>query len=242
MKVDVGKIINGVVDLIKNNPLVLAPQLVAALLTFVLSLVIAESLVNNSGYIEGDFDSFVSGINWGALAAFVVSVVIINLLAYGISLGMACDMVETGVASIGGGLARFFSRIGHLFLAAILVSIMVSVGLVLCILPGLVAIFFLMFVFVGIVYSKRGAIDAISGSINVVKKNVPDALVFLLIMFGITFSGGLAGNVMGLIPVVGSLASSLLQAALSVFATVLLVKVYAELLALDAPEETVIPA
>ncbi|MHB9112310.1 MAG: hypothetical protein ACYC4D_06745 [Thermoleophilia bacterium] len=235
MKVDIGRVFNSVIELIRNNPLILAPQVAAGILTFAMSLLLADSMVDTSGFIEGDFGSFMAGINWGALAALLATGAIANLLAYGISLGMACDAVDTGTATIGGGFSRFFSRIGHLIVAGILVAIMVSIGLLLCILPGLAAIFFLMFTFIGIVYSKRGAMESISGSIEMAKNNAPDALIFLLITFGISFSGSFIGNIFDIIPVVGSLAGMILQAVLSVFSMMLLVKVYSELLE-PAPE------
>ncbi|MBI5869779.1 MAG: hypothetical protein HZB44_02300 [Actinobacteria bacterium] len=240
MKLDIGRVFNSVVELIKNNPLILAPQIAAAVLTFVMSLLLADSMVSTTEFTEGDWDTFVSGINWGALAAFVTMSIVFYVFAYGISLGMACDAVETGTASIGGGLSRFLSRLLHLIVAGILVGIIVAVGLLLCILPGLAAGFFLMFTFVAIVYSKRSALEGISGSIEMAKSNVPDALLFLLIITGISFTGSFIGNIFDIIPVIGGLISSVLEGALSVFTTVLLVKVYAELLESEPVAETVI--
>lgn len=240
MKLDIGRIFNSVIELLKNNPLILAPQIAAGVLTFVMTLLLADSMVNTSGFVEGDFGSFMDGINWGALAALLAVGAIANLLAYGITLGMACDAVETGAASIGAGLSRFFSRFGQLIVAGILVTIIVIVGLMLCILPGLAAIFFLMFTFVGIVFSKRGPMEAISGSFEMAKNNAPDALIFLLITFGISFSGSIIGNILDIIPVVGSLAGMILQAVLSVVSMMLLVKVYSELIKPADELETVI--
>lgn len=239
MKLDIGRVFNSVLELIRNNPLILAPQIAAAVLTFVMSLLLADTMVSTTGFVEGDWDSFVSSINWGALATFIAVSVILYVLAYGISLGMACDAVETGTATIGGGLSRFLGRIIHLFIAGILAGIIVAVGLVLCIIPGLVAGFFLMFTFVAIVYSERSAIEGISGSIDMAKNNVPDALLFLLIITGLSFTGSFIGNIFDIIPVIGGLVSAVLEGAISVFTTVLLVKVYAELL---APEPAVEPA
>ncbi|MDO8736331.1 MAG: hypothetical protein Q7K29_04530 [Thermoleophilia bacterium] len=239
MKLDIGRIINGAIELIKNNPLILAPQIIAGVLTFIMSMLLADSMVNTSGIVEGDFDAIMSGINWGALAAFAVLAITAYLIAYGITIGMACDAVETGTATIGGGFGRFFSRIGHLIIAGILVAIIVAVGLLLCVLPGLAAMVLLMFTFTGIVYSRRDAMEGISGSIAMVRNNIPDALIFLLIVFGISFSGSLISNIFDIIPVIGSLAGTLIQAALSVFSTLLLVKVYVELLE-PAPAETAV--
>jgi len=240
VKVDIGRVFSSVIELIKSNPLILAPQIVAGLLTFVMSLMLADSLISASGFVEGEWDSMLAGINWGALAGYIAAAITVYLFAYGITLGMACDAVETGTAAIGGGLSRFFSRIGHLILAGILVSIMVAVGLLLCVLPGLAAMFFLMFTSAGIVYSKRSAMEGISGSIEMAKKNVPDALIFLLIITGISFTGSFISNIFDIIPVIGGLVSAVLEGGLSVFTTVLLVKVYSELLEPEPVVETVI--
>jgi hypothetical protein len=240
VKLDIGRVFNSVVELIRNNPLILAPQIAAAVLTFVLSLLLADTMVSTAGFVEGDWDSFVSSINWGALATFIALSIIIYVFAYGISLGMACDVLETGTASIGSGLSRFLGRLLHLIVAGILVGLIVAVGLVLCIIPGLIAGFFLMFTFVAIVYSERGAVEGISGSIEMAKSNVPDALLFLLIITGLSFTGSFIGNIFDIIPVIGGLISAILEGGISVFTTVLLVKVYAELLAPEPAAEPVI--
>jgi len=97
-----------------------------------------------------------------------------------------------------------------------------------------------MFTFTGIVYSRRSAIEGISGSFEMVKSNIPDALIFLLIVFGVSFSGSLISNIFDIIPVIGGLVGTVIQAVLSVFSTVLLVKVYAGLLDLELEVEAAV--
>lgn len=91
-------------------------------------------------------------------------------------------------------LAAFFriSNVLHVVLAAVLVTILTTVGLLLCILPGLAVIVFSTFVYNVTLDRGQDAISAIRTSWSLVAKSFGAVLLLLLALLGI--------NVLGAIP------------------------------------------
>lgn len=77
-------------------------------------------------------------------------------------------------------------------LAALIVGVLTEVGLVLCIIPGLIVMFFTWFTSVAIIDRTLSPIDGIRASIDVVKAHVGQVLLAALVGFAITLVGFLA--------------------------------------------------
>jgi uncharacterized membrane protein len=88
-------------------------------------------------------------------------------------------------------LGSVFSRIpwGPVFILAILVSIIETIGLVLCILPGLIAMLFLYFATYFLVDRNVGAIEAIGASFSLVRRDLGKALVWAIVALIVSFVG-----------------------------------------------------
>ncbi|HCE60442.1 MAG TPA: hypothetical protein DER11_03350 [Janibacter terrae] len=94
----------------------------------------------------------------------------------------ALDVVDTGRTSFG----EMFSRIpwGQALLAGLLVWLATTIGVVLCILPGLVAMFLLYYTNVAVL-EGRSATDAIGASFTFVKDHLAENLLLLLVALGL---------------------------------------------------------
>jgi uncharacterized membrane protein len=82
---------------------------------------------------------------------------------------------------------------GRYLITVILMAIIVVIGVVLCIIPGIVAAFLLMFAPMLVVDNSAGSItDPLKRSYEIVKNNVGSVLLFWLITVGVTILGFLA--------------------------------------------------
>lgn len=225
MNIDIGKVLSTCLDYIKQNPVILAPQLAVGVLSFVLTLLILGTA--NAGFVP------VRGMDiaaiLGAFALFALIMAVASLIAWGLSASMAADVVESGSTSLGSGFSRFASKLGPILVVEILGGIIVAIGLVLCILPGIAAAFFLMFSLAAVVYGNMGPIEAIQASLATVKNNLVDALVIAGIAIGLSIAGGIASSILGFIPVLGGLLGSLITGATTTFVLILTVEAYKQI-------------
>lgn len=121
----------------------------------------------------------------GAIAASAVMSILSAVLQFVIAAALiraALDVVDTGSASIG----TMFTRIPwlHMVLAAILVALVTMVGVILCIIPGIIAAFLLSFTNVAVV-DGNSATDAMGASFRFTKANVGPVLLLFLVFLGL---------------------------------------------------------
>lgn len=90
----------------------------------------------------------------------------------------ALDVVDTGRTDV----SAMFSRInwGHVILASVLVSLATTIGLILCILPGIAASFLLMYSTVGVV-DGESATDAMAASFRFTSGHLGETILFALL-------------------------------------------------------------
>lgn len=223
MNIDIGKIFTSSIDSIKGNPVILAPQIVWGLISFGLSLALLGASLTMTG----------STIDFGALmvalAIYGLVMAVLGVITFALTVCMAADVVENGSTSLGSGMSRFTSNLGSLLIAGILSGLIIGVGTILCVLPGLVAAFFLMFVFAAVVLGQMGPTEAMQASFATVKENVVDALVLMAIIIGLSIGGGLVSSILGFIPVLGGLVGAIITAVVYAFCLLLTVEVYNDL-------------
>lgn len=82
-------------------------------------------------------------------------------------------------------------RIGRIIVAAILLAIATTIGLILCILPGLLVIFFGTYYLFFILDQDLGAIDSIKASFQFVSSNAGPIFLVLLISWAFLLVGAL---------------------------------------------------
>lgn len=141
------------------------------------------AVVTNLLLPGGPFDSGVPSGGEMAVAGLVRLLfgLVMTVAGWVLSVAMvrgALDVVDTGHTDLG----RMFTRIPWLqvLLAGILVTLVVMVGTVLCIIPGIIAAFLLVFTQVGVLEGQE-AIDAMRSSFELAKTRVGDVLIYLLL-------------------------------------------------------------
>ncbi|BDZ43202.1 hypothetical protein GCM10025865_25010 [Paraoerskovia sediminicola] len=90
-------------------------------------------------------------------------------------------------------LGDFFriTNVGNVILAAFLVGVATGVGILLCVIPGLIVAVLTVFVYQLTLDREVNAIDAIKGSFDLVKGNVGTVVLLMLALVGINLVGAL---------------------------------------------------
>ena len=152
-----------------------------------------------------------------SLVATIVMVVSLGILTGPMTVGMIGIVRKrlrgeaASVTDVFDGLSSF----GTSFVTVLLVAVGVIVGSILCLLPGLVFAVAAVFSLHEVTYRSAGAVDAIKGSMNLVKENVGSVVVLLLAAIVVS-------AVCGLVPIIGAVLST-------AFVTVLILVAYEKL-------------
>lgn len=104
-------------------------------------------------------------------------------------IGGVLDIANGQQVSIG----SFFRprNVGNVVIAGLVVGILTSIGMFLCVIPGLIVSIFLMFTIVALLDRNLAPIDSIKTSFNIVKENFAPALLTWLVMLVIAVVGAL---------------------------------------------------
>ncbi|MGV0642269.1 hypothetical protein [Mycolicibacterium sp. XJ879] len=179
------------------------PFLVATLV-WGLVIVVLQWIINALGgaFNDGDTTSYATDDGGFAFSyslnspgAVIVSIIgwivllIVGATVQSAYVGGVLDIANGQPVSIG----SFFRprNIGNVVIAGLIVGILTSIGLFLCVIPGLIVAIFTMFTIVALLDRNLAPIDAIKTSFNVVKENFGAALLTWLVMLVIAIVGAL---------------------------------------------------
>jgi hypothetical protein len=139
---------------------------------------------------------------------------------------MARDALGGREPGLGDALAAALGRFGALVVASILVTAIVAAGFLFLVIPGLVAMVFLMFTLPAVLLDGLGAVDAMRRSVAVVREHV-GAVVGLVVGSLLVFVGAaIVAWIVGWVPFLGGLASFVVHSATVSYLTVVGVHVY----------------
>lgn len=216
-------------DGLLKNPVLIVPSLVAFLIIFVLSFLFVGSAV---GMTMGGMMRGARGLGpgFGVLAGTTLLVmglsIVLSMVAGGMMVAMAHDTLVGRVTSLGSGLAATRRRLGDLIVASILGGLIIGIGFMLFLVPGLIAAFFLLFTLPAVMLGGMSGTGALSASVKLVSSHLSDSL---LLAFGLLVIGllvGIVGMVFRFVPVLGALATVILQAVLAAYASLVIVAAY----------------
>ena len=217
---------------VRSNPIILLPILGATVLIALLSLILVGSLVPHVGLMNSplafspDEAIGVAGIALGRLIALMIVGSIAGLIAHGMTVPMADDALEGRDVHLSTSWQRVKERIVPLLIVSVVVGLLVSLGTVLLVLPGVIVAFFLMFGIVALMLDKLTPLNAIGRSFATVKSNLAAVFVFFLVMIALGVLIGLVNFVLGLIPVVGAILTMVVSSIYASFLSVFVVAVY----------------
>jgi uncharacterized membrane protein len=180
-----------------------AVPLIVATLVFVIALLALQGVINliqmavspGDASYTADGSGFALSYNATGPASVVVSAIgglislIVTAAVQSAFLGGVLDIADGQKVSVG----SFFRprNIGRVVIAGVLVGLITIVGLVLCVIPGLVASIMLMFTTVAVVDRNLAPIDAIKQSFALSSSNFVSVLLLWLVGVVIVFVGSL---------------------------------------------------
>ncbi len=213
-------------------PILIAPPIAVAVLGFVLFFLLGGSAAVIGAAMGGLFGGG-GGVAAGGMAGFVLGVfmfglvmAVLGLLSSAVVVVMAREALAGREPTVAEALGTVVGRLGAVVAATLLVTVVVGLGFLVFVLPGIVAAVLLVFTLPAVLLDGDGAVDAMRRSVRIVRSH-PGPVIGLvagaiLIVVGIA----LASWLVGFVPVLGALASFVLQSAALSFLTVVAVRFY----------------
>jgi hypothetical protein len=222
------------VEISKRNYILFIPMLAVMLLLLFFSFILIGSGMF-AMYLTGSMihlpDDTVS--RYGAMTGgvFILSLlgIVLYLFAHGMTIAMAMEVIEKGTTSLNRGITITMDRFGPLLGASILVGLMVAVGFMLLIIPGLLASFFFMLTFVAVIVENLDAVKAMKRSYGVVRSRLQDSVILFVALIVIGLALGVVNAVLNAIPLIGQLLSMALIATYGGYVSIVMAKGYKEL-------------
>ncbi len=133
--------------------------------------------------------------------------------------------VDRDERPFGALLSEAMGKLGPYLGWTIVAGLIVFVGLILCVVPGLIAAFFLMFVpFLAIEMRRQGS--PIGDSFAAIKEQAGSLILLFLVFLGLAIASTIIGSILNFIPLIGGIAASIIQFILFGFVLCTLAGVY----------------
>lgn len=219
-------------EIAKKNPVLFVPMLALTVIVSLLSLVFLGSMVPFFGGMTGgeavssQEAITAAGAAIGGMFTVLILSSILGFIAHGMTVAMADDAVREGPVSLKTGFNKALAKIVPLIIAAVLVGIIVSVGFILLVIPGIVAVFLLMFTFMAVMLDNENAFKAIGKSVKMVTGHFSAVFVLFLVLIALGLLAGIISAVVGMIPFLGAVIAIILSAAYTGYISVFLVLAY----------------
>jgi hypothetical protein len=217
-------------------PVLIVPPLLVGILGFLLLFFIAGG-ATVVGALMGALMGGAMGGGAGAAAGGIVGL-ILGALLFGIVMGsmwflssgmvvvMARDALGGREPGLGDALAAVLGRLGALVVASILVTAIVAAGFLFLVIPGLVAMVFLMFTLPAVLLDGLGAVDAMRRSVAVVREHIGPVVGLVVGSLLVFVGAAIVAWIVGWVPILGGLASFVVHSAAVSYLTVVGVHVY----------------
>jgi hypothetical protein len=219
-------------DALVRFPLLVAPPLAVGVLGFVLVLLIGGGAAM-MGALMGGLMGGGEGMAAGGLAGLVLGVALFGvvmgflwLLSSALVVVMAHDALGGREPALGTAFNAVVARLGAIVGATVLVTAIVGLGFLLLFLPGVVAAVLLMFTMPAVLLDGRGVLQAMRRSVDTVREHPGPVLGLVIGAILVLVAVGIASWIVGLVPVLGHLASFVLQSAALSYLTVVAVGLY----------------
>jgi len=190
-------------EIYKENPVIIVPSLIPIAWAIIATFTILAGVYGTiaGGFLYGDFEEFLTTLITTliiGIAIFVIVFIILLILAEGMTIVMVRDAFEGRGADLSSAWESTKGKIGALLIASILVAVIVGLGYICLIIPGLILTFLLYFVAQAIMIDDEGAVGSLKASYRFVMSNLGDSVIIILISIAIAF-------ILSIIPIIGDI-------------------------------------
>lgn len=194
-----GGIFRESLEIYGSHPVIVVPSVTLVILATVVTPLGLGSLASLPRLlVPASPEALGTGLSLGAIL-FALGSLIAFLLVEAMTIGLVREAYQGGGASVGGALVEALGKIGALIIAALLASVILTIGYLLLVIPGLILTFLLWFVVQAIMVDDEGGLGALRRSVEFFVSNAADAFIVVLASFGLL----VVLDVMGAIPVLG---------------------------------------
>ncbi len=179
---------------------------VPALLPFAISLI---SGIAFGGTVFGMKNTGIIGMGtlMGLRGLLGLISFITALIAEGAIVDMAYKQLNGGHPGYMEGINAAVEKLGSLIIATIIIGVGAFIGLILLVIPGLIWLILVAFTIPIIMLEGADSISAIEESISLVRENLGDVIVFLIVLVIVV---GIVTIILSWIPYIGSAIASLI--------------------------------
>jgi uncharacterized membrane protein len=202
MGIRIGEAIRVPIDIIQRNPGILVPALLPAIVSLIFAVVLGGML----GMAWMMNPAMMAGL-LGLVGLYVISMVILGVIAGGAIVSIAYSELMGKTEDYMTGIRNAVDKLGPLLLAALIIAVGIFIGSLLLVIPGLIFALLVIFTIQEIMIENKSAIEAISASIDMVKKNFIDVLIFAIVIGVIVL---IISFVLNLIPYIGGFLAALI--------------------------------
>ncbi|MFP4330061.1 MAG: hypothetical protein ACLFP6_05030 [Spirochaetaceae bacterium] len=225
-----GRLLGEAIVLGRKYPLIYLPVLAVALLVGLLMALFfggPGALPPGVGTALSESEGVMSNF-WG-MAVWAIVAGVLVVAGHTLTVIMAGQVLRVGTASLREGVEQARARLVPLLIAAGATALLVGIGFVLFVLPGLAIGFFLLFTFVAVALEGYPALAGMRKSFVVVKNRISDAFVFYLLLIALGVLFALFNQILLFIPIIGGILSLVLSGLYSGYVSTLVVLGYREL-------------
>jgi len=170
--------------------------------------------------------------------AFLLGILtwVINTVVHGIAVKFASDVAEKGHASLRESFSMALSRLGPLLVAGLVSGILIILGLLLLIIPGIIIAIMFSLVVPAIMIEQKGAFESLGRSRKLLSKRWGKTFV-LLLLIGIIFliASGIIGLLTTSLGATGTFVSSLATAFVAPISPIATTLLYYSMVARETP-------
>ncbi len=225
---NVKEILKQGLELLRKHPVIVAPPILVSLLSGFLTVLLISGRILTMEPVEIG----ASGKRFAGLVVIQSVMAVVGWILYGFAQGMIAAMVveakEKGKTSFGRGFGAAVVRMGSLLTAGLMVGLLLMLGFMLMLIPGIIVAYLFLFTFVIIMLEGMGPFKAMKKSVRVVTNNLSST--FLL--FASILLIGLAAVVVSMllrVSIIGLLAGMSVTGAYMGYMAAVVVVAYQEL-------------
>ena len=193
------EIFSKALDIYRDNLILIVPSLIPVAAA-ALGMIVLIGSVGLLAVFSGD--EFVAFSTVAVFFLFLIAMFALFFLAEGLTIEMIKQATSGGRSDISAAWQSSKPRMEPLILSSLLAGIIVALGYMLFVIPGLILSFAFYFVAQAVMIDGRSGVQALRASYRFVEANLADALIVIVVSLAL-------GAVLPAIPLIGPLASLL---------------------------------
>jgi|Deesub1362B_J571_1020462.scaffolds.fasta_scaffold00511_9 hypothetical protein len=205
-EINIGDALSKPVDIMQRNPGIIVPALIPAIASLIFAAIFGSVMMGAGMYGYGMNPMLMQGF-FGILAVYIIVLIILSLIAEGAIVSIAYSELKGKSMNYMDGINHAVSKIVPLLISAIIIAIGIFIGTLLLVIPGLIFALLVIFTIQEVMIAGKDATSAISGSIELVKRNFGNVLIYAVILM---ILASIVSMALGMVPFIGNAITSLL--------------------------------